>query len=174
MPHGHPDAFIWHVKSGQPEAFWHVVASQRMAWGTLKAAAAAVATERVAAKLWFLCRRSSCTRFACNGMFSCRGASEMESDRAVKRRRETSFKSTTALLKWLAARGTPKRKARQFLMKSGCDSLESMALYLRFQLPPLQYANEDCVNAEMMELFGVGPKNARRIIVDLDVASAFS
>lgn len=62
-----------------------------------------------------------------------------------------------------------KRKARHFLIQSGCDSLDSMALYLRFQLPPLQFANEDCVNIDMHKMFGVTARNSRRIIVDLDV-----
>ena len=82
---------------------------------------------------------------------------------------DRTYKSTTALLKWLGNHGVGKRKARQFLIRSGCDSLESMAIFLRFQLPPLEYANEDCVNIDMHTMFGVNPRNARRIITDLDV-----
>ena len=82
---------------------------------------------------------------------------------------DRTYKSTTALLKWLGNHGVGKRKARQFLIRSGCDSLESMAIFLRFQLPPLECANEDCVNIDMHTMFGVNPRNARRIITDLDV-----
>jgi hypothetical protein len=46
-----------------------------------------------------------------------------------------------------------------------------MAVYMRFQLPPLHLANVECVDYEMYELLGVKNQKARNIIKDLDVIS---
>lgn len=49
-----------------------------------------------------------------------------------------------------------------------------MAVYLRFQLPPLHLSNVECVDFEMNHLLGVVGKKAQKIINDLDVVSAVS
>lgn len=83
-------------------------------------------------------------------------------------------KSTSDVLKWLTRRGVSRSRARKLLLSTGCESTESLAVYLRFQLPPLWDANEDCINTDMREMFGVNAANARRIIQGLDVMSALS
>jgi hypothetical protein len=47
-----------------------------------------------------------------------------------------------------------------------------MAVYLRFQLPPLHLSNVECVDHEMHGLLGVKGKRALTVITDLDVLSA--
>lgn len=84
---------------------------------------------------------------------------------------DDKYTSLTEVTAWLRERGVSKRKARDFLRRSGCITVDNVALYLRFQLPPLQFANIDCVNRDMWSLLGVSGKNARRIIVDLDITS---
>lgn len=56
--------------------------------------------------------------------------------------------------------------------RTGCDSLHSIAVWLRFQLPPLHLANTDCVMLEMHEQLGVKGKAATSIIEDLNVVGA--
>ena len=46
-----------------------------------------------------------------------------------------------------------------------------MAVYLRFQLPPLHLANVESVDVEMHHLLGVRGAKAKAIIEDLDVKS---
>ena len=82
-------------------------------------------------------------------------------------------KSPAAVLKWLTERGVTWERARKFAYLTGCDSIESLAVYLRFQLPPLWDANEDSINIDMREMFGVNAVNTRRIIQGLDVMSTF-
>lgn len=117
------------------------------------------------------CRDLTCLHTAAQTVWRLQEYTLLDMAGASKAVTETdrTYKSTTALLKWLGNHGVGKRKARQFLIRSGCDSLESMAIFLRFQLPPLEFANEDCVNVDMHNMFGVNPRNAKRIIVDLDV-----
>ena len=85
---------------------------------------------------------------------------------------DDKYTSLTEVTAWLRERGVSKRKARDFLQRSGAVTVDNLALYLRFQLPPLQFANIDCVNRDMWYLLGVTGKAARRIIVDLDILSA--
>lgn len=82
------------------------------------------------------------------------------------------YTSLTEVTAWLRARGVSKGGARSFLRRSGCTTVDNVALYLRFQLPPLQFANTDCVNRDMWDLLGVTAGNARRIISDLDIMRA--
>lgn len=73
---------------------------------------------------------------------------------------------------WLRARGVAAAKARTFMSSSGCKSIDNIALYLRFQLPPLQFANDDGIDDEMRVQLGVTGRAAHRIISDLNIASA--
>lgn len=81
-------------------------------------------------------------------------------------RKDKDLKDSAA---WLIRHGVSKKHVKQFLETSGCTSLESMALYLRLELSPLDLANTDCINLEMSELMGVTGKRARKIIKDLNV-----
>ena len=73
---------------------------------------------------------------------------------------------------WLRAHGVAASKARTFMRSSGCKSIDNIALYLRFQLPPLQFANDDGIDDEMRVQLGVTGRAAHRIISDLNIASA--
>ena len=84
------------------------------------------------------------------------------------------YTSLTEVTAWLRSRGVSKRAARDFLHRSGCITVDNVALYLRFQLPPLQYANVDSIQRDMWDLLGVTGSKARRIITDLDIVSASS
>lgn len=46
-----------------------------------------------------------------------------------------------------------------------------MAVYLRFQLPPLHLANVESVDVEMNHLLGIKGAKAKAIIQELDVQS---
>lgn len=70
---------------------------------------------------------------------------------------------------WLARHGVSKQNIKKFMEVSGCTSLDSMALYLRLQLSPLDLANTDCINLEMYEVMGVTGRKASKIIKDLNV-----
>lgn len=59
------------------------------------------------------------------------------------------------------------------MYRTGCTSLHSIAVYLRFQLPPLHLANWDGIMHEMDMLMGASSKAARRIIGELDVEGTF-
>lgn len=59
-----------------------------------------------------------------------------------------------------------------YACRTGCDSLHSIAVYLRFQLPPMHLANWDCVSKEMQSLMGVSGKRAKQVIEDLNVNGA--
>jgi hypothetical protein len=71
---------------------------------------------------------------------------------------------------WLARKGVRATKVREVMHISGCMDLDS--LWLRVQLPPLAYANDDAVVQHMWELFGVRKKVAWQIIDELDVSGA--
>ena len=86
--------------------------------------------------------------------------------------REPPKAEQTELFKWLVARGVAKRAARRFMEATRCETLHDAALYLRFELAPLQLANSDSVQADMRRLLGCGPRVARRVIADLDVFRA--
>lgn len=81
-------------------------------------------------------------------------------------RKDKELKDSAA---WLTRHGVAKKRVKAFLETSGCTSLDSVALYLRLQLSPLDLANTDCINLEMSELMGVTGKRARKIIKDLNV-----
>eukprot|EP00892_Ulva_mutabilis_P006100 jgi/Ulvmu1/3862/UM018_0081.1 len=87
---------------------------------------------------------------------------------------DDKYTSLTEVTAWLRERGVSKGKAREFLRRSGCTSVDGVALYLRFQLPPLQFANVDCINEDMNELMGVTHGKARRIIQDLDIMNCIN
>ena len=74
-------------------------------------------------------------------------------------------------LEWCISRGVQlSDKERE--CRTGCDSLHSIAVYLRFQLPPMHLANRDSVVKEMQSLMDVSGKNAMSIIDDLNVKGA--
>lgn len=73
---------------------------------------------------------------------------------------------------WLMERGVAAAHAAAFRHRSGCDTVSDVALFLRFQLPPLEYANADCIHNDMLELLGVPPSTAQRIVSDLDIMRA--
>lgn len=81
-------------------------------------------------------------------------------------RKDRDIKDTAA---WLSRHGVAKKHIKAFLETSGCTSLDSMALYLRLQLSPLDLANTDCINLEMSDMMGVTGKRAKKIIKDLNV-----
>ena len=63
-----------------------------------------------------------------------------------------------------------KRLREALVCRTGCRSLYSIAVYLRFQLPPMHLANWDCVEKEMQHVLGITGRHARRLIADLNVA----
>ena len=71
---------------------------------------------------------------------------------------------------WLQERGVRPHNAATFLRRSGCVTVADVALYLRLQLPPLQFANGDGINDEMRVQLGVAGRAAQRIISDLNIA----
>lgn len=73
---------------------------------------------------------------------------------------------------WLVTRGVAARAAHRFVQVTRCETLHDAALYLRFELAPLQLANSDSVNGDMRGLLGCGAHVARRVICDLDVFRA--
>lgn len=75
-----------------------------------------------------------------------------------------------ASVAWLCERGVAESRARDFLRRSGCVTVADVALYLRLQLPPLQFANGDGINDEMRVQLGVAGRAAQRIISDLNIA----
>eukprot|EP00892_Ulva_mutabilis_P001282 jgi/Ulvmu1/11154/UM071_0038.1 len=79
-----------------------------------------------------------------------------------------------AVRTWLIEHGVAEASAVQFLHVSGCDSVRSVAAYLRMQLPPLQRATVEAVLLEMWALFGVRRDRAQRIIRDADVFNALN
>ena len=48
--------------------------------------------------------------------------------------------------------------------------MHSIAVWLRFQLPPLHLANVDCVYEEMKKQLGISGRKADAIIEELNVA----
>ena len=57
------------------------------------------------------------------------------------------------------------------MYRSRCDNLDSLRVYLRFQLPPLELAREECIHLELRSLLGVAARQARSILNDLDMRS---
>lgn len=78
----------------------------------------------------------------------------------------------SALRAWLRRQGVSAKRAAEVLHRSGCQTAEQLALYLRFQLPPLEFANGASVARHMRELFGVGASRGRAMIKELGVAGA--
>jgi hypothetical protein len=74
-----------------------------------------------------------------------------------------------ALHTWLAQHGVRKHKSKLFLAASGCRTVKDLALYLRFQLPPLRLADRASIATELHELLGVGSHSAHRIVADLNI-----
>lgn len=58
-----------------------------------------------------------------------------------------------------------------YTCRTRCDSLYSIAVYLRFQLPPLHLANEECVLNEMKSLMGADRTVTKAIVQALNVQS---
>jgi hypothetical protein len=79
---------------------------------------------------------------------------------------------TQDLRRWLARHRVSDTKVAELLLKSGCSDIQGLALYLRFQLPPLDYANYDSVADHMKTLFGVGSRTGWRMVHELRVAGA--
>lgn len=77
-----------------------------------------------------------------------------------------------ALRQWLRRKGVSERKTTEVLHRSGCRTPEQLALYLRFQLPPLEFANDGSIADHMHTLFGVGARRGRAMISELRVAGA--
>jgi hypothetical protein len=73
----------------------------------------------------------------------------------------------------LLAHGVSQRKATVFLERVRCVTEKELSLFLRFQLPPLEYANDDAVNRDMSALLGVCGRKALRLLQHLDVFGAF-
>ena len=72
----------------------------------------------------------------------------------------------------LTAAGVSKRCAARFLARARCISAREVALFLRLQLPPLQFANAPAVDAEMQDLLGITGKRARQLLQDFGVPGA--
>ena len=73
---------------------------------------------------------------------------------------------------WLQERGVRPHNAATFLRRSGCRTIADLAIFLRFQLPPPEYASSECIHTEMHELLGVPPSAAQRIISGLGIMRA--
>ena len=73
---------------------------------------------------------------------------------------------------WLTQHGVSKRKAEQFLDRAPCRSLRTLAVYLRLQVPPLEYANTDSINTEMLALLGLRGKGARSLLNEAGLQGA--
>lgn len=84
----------------------------------------------------------------------------------------TSAGASKELEAWLVKHGAKRRKARAVLHKAGCTDAQSLALFLRLQLPPLDGANNASLRDHFDDLFGCGLKSGRRIIAELGVAGA--
>lgn len=76
------------------------------------------------------------------------------------------------LMAWLRGHRLSQARATKLVQRSGCTSMDALALYLRFELPPLEYANKEAVAEEMREIFGVGMKRGFRMIEELGVRGA--
>jgi hypothetical protein len=76
----------------------------------------------------------------------------------------------TELHTWLREHGVSKRMTNAIMQRSGCSTVSSFALYLRFQLPPVRLANRASIANEMRELLGVAPRKAHQIVEDLDIS----
>jgi hypothetical protein len=87
-----------------------------------------------------------------------------------KKRLADSDASNVDIHAWLAKHGVRKQRASSFLAVSGCRSVENVALFLRFQLPPLRLANRASIASELRDLLGVGPRLAHRIVADLSIS----
>lgn len=80
--------------------------------------------------------------------------------------------TTQPLQQWLRGHGVSARKTTEVLHKSGCRDTDGLALYLRFQLPPLEYAQPESIDQHMHKLFGVGSRRGRKMVRELNVQGA--
>ena len=78
----------------------------------------------------------------------------------------------TAALPWLLERSVSKGKAHEFIGRSGSATAADVALFLRFQLPPLQFANRDSISRAMRSLLGTSGATSRGILRDLGIMRA--
>jgi hypothetical protein len=72
---------------------------------------------------------------------------------------------------WLISQGVSQHHSERFQRQSRCQDLADVTLLLRFELAPLQLANNDNINMDMRRLFGCSPKVALRLITALDIFS---
>ena len=79
---------------------------------------------------------------------------------------------TEELRAWLKGHHVSSAKIDACLERSGIVNLKQLALYLRLQLPPLDYANEASLREHMRNEFGVWNWRADKMIKGLDIASA--
>ena len=78
------------------------------------------------------------------------------------------------LMAWLALQGLTPRQATQLISTSGVHSLHGLALFFRFELPPLWLANTESVRDHMRTLCGVGGQRALRMLSELGVAGVIA
>jgi hypothetical protein len=82
---------------------------------------------------------------------------------------EATHKDLTELHAWLYEHGVSKHMTQKIVDESGCTAINSFAMYLRFQLPPIQLANRDSISSELRALLGVRPYRAHQIVADLKI-----
>ena len=73
---------------------------------------------------------------------------------------------------WLQEHDVRPHNAAAFLRRSDCRTVADLAVFLRFQLPPREFASSECIHTEMHELLGVPGSVAQRIISDLGIMRA--
>jgi hypothetical protein len=72
---------------------------------------------------------------------------------------------------WLVSLGVSRKHSDRFFRQVDCLDIVDLATFLRFELAPLQLANDDNINMDMRSYFGCSPKVASRLIRALDVFS---
>lgn len=77
------------------------------------------------------------------------------------------------LMAWLALQGLTPQQATRLLSTSGVHSLHGLALFFRFELPPLWLANTESVRDHMRVLCGIGGQRALRMLSELGVAGMY-
>lgn len=73
---------------------------------------------------------------------------------------------------WLLRHEVKPDRATAFLQHCRCTDLAQLALFVRVQLPPLAFANQDAVAAELRRTFGINSKQAKFFLQDLSVDGA--
>ena len=78
---------------------------------------------------------------------------------------EAAARRVRAVKRWLCDRGVSASKADTFMSTAQCQSLSALALYLRFQLPPLDPQNWPAIGSEVSKLLGIRQRKLQAAMI---------